>query len=184
MTPSQRTHASKFLSLVLRHQPEVIGLRLEPEGWVKVDVLLGALHQHQRPWSREDLEELVRTSDKQRFAFDAERTRIRAQQGHSVAVNLDHPVRNPPEFLYHGTAAQFVDSIRREGLRRGERHHVHLSAETEITLRVGARRGKPVLLTIRAGDMQRAGFTFCLTPNHVWLTDHVPPQYLKFPDLH
>lgn len=180
MTPKALITNSKFLSLVLRHRPETIGITLDAAGWIGVDELLPALARHGRKWSRADLEEIVRTSDKQRFALSSEGTRIRANQGHSIDVELGHEAAVPPELLYHGTAAQYVSAIRQHGLRKMQRHHVHLSAETEVTLRVGARRGHPILLTIHAGGMHRAGHAFFLTPNQVWLTDHVPPEFITF----
>ncbi len=181
MTPKQLISTSKFLSLVLRHQPETVGITLDATGWVATDELLAALERHGRPISRTDLEEVVRTSDKQRYALSPDGRLIRANQGHSVEVELDHAPAVPPELLYHGTAAQFVPVIRERGLQKMQRHHVHLSAEQEVTLRVGARRGRPVLLTIRAGDMHRAGQRFWLTPNQVWLAEHVAPGFIEFP---
>lgn len=181
MTPKQHVSTSKFLSLVLRHAPEKIGLTLDSAGWVSVDTLLVAMARHGTALDRESLDEIIRTSDKQRFALSPDGQQIRANQGHSVEVELEHAPAIPPGLLYHGTAAQFVDSIRRQGLLKGQRHHVHLSAETETTLRVGARRGRPILLTIRAGDMYRAGHEFFLTPNQVWLADRVPPEFIGFP---
>lgn len=180
MTPKQLVSHSKFLSLVLRHQPEAVGITLDSAGWISVDDLLVALAKHSRALSRTDLEEIVRTSDKQRFALSPDGQRIRANQGHSVEVELDHAPAVPPELLYHGTAAQFLPAIREQGLSKMQRHHVHLSAETETTLRVGARRGRPVLLTIRAGDMHQAGHAFFLTPNQVWLTEQVPPEFIRY----
>lgn len=179
MTPKQLVSHSKFLSLVLRHQPESIGITLDSAGWISVEELLAAMTKHGRALSRNNLEEIVRTSDKQRFALSPDGHLIRANQGHSIEVELDHTPAVPPELLYHGTAAQSVPAIRERGLCKMQRHHVHLSAETEMTLKVGARRGRPVLLTIRAGDMHRAGHEFFLTPNQVWLTDRVPPEYIN-----
>ena len=182
MTPKQLVSHSKFLSLVLRHQPETIGITLDSAGWIAVEDLLAALAEHGRALTRSDLEEIVRTSDKQRFALCPDGHRIRANQGHSIEVELGHAPAVPPELLYHGTAAQFLPAIRERGLCKMQRHHVHLSAETEITLKVGARRSRPVLLIIRAGDMHRAGHAFFLTPNQVWLTDQVPPEFIEFPN--
>jgi putative RNA 2'-phosphotransferase len=181
MTPKQLVSHSKFLSLVLRHQPETIGITLDSAGWVAVEDLLAGLAKHGQALSRTDLEEIVRTSDKQRFALSPDGRRIRANQGHSIEVELDHAPAVPPELLYHGTAAQFLPTIRERGLCKMQRHHVHLSAETEMTLKVGARRGRPILLIIRAGDMHRAGHAFFLTPNQVWLTDQVLPEFIEFP---
>jgi putative RNA 2'-phosphotransferase len=123
----------------------------------------------------------VATSDKKRFAFSEDGLRIRASQGHSVEVDLQYSPQTPPEILYHGTATRFLDGIRQNGLSRMERHDVHLSAETKVTFQVGGRHGKPVLLTIRAGEMNRAGFVFRCSANGVWLTEKVPSQYIQFP---
>jgi putative RNA 2'-phosphotransferase len=169
---------SKFLSLVLRHQPETIGVSLDPNGWIDVEVLLGAMAQHGRTLSREDLERLVRESDKQRFALSEDGKRIRANQGHSVEVDLALAPQTPPEILYHGTVDRFLDSILSTGLRKGERHHVHLSANLETAEKVGQRRGQPVILEIRSGDMHRAGVPFFLSDNGVWLVDHVPTEFI------
>jgi len=172
---------SKFLSLVLRHKPETVGVTLDEAGWIDVDLLLDACARHGRPVTREQLDEIVRSSDKQRFALSEDGRRIRANQGHSVEVELGHERATPPELLYHGTPEKAVEAICREGLKKMQRHHVHLSEDPAQTLAVGARRGRPVLLTIRAGDMHRAGIEFFKTPNNVWLTDAVPPTYIEFP---
>ena len=169
---------SKFLSLVLRHQPEVIGVSLDSNGWIDVDVLLEAMTRHGKQLSREDLGRLVRESDKQRFALSEDGKRIRANQGHSVEVDLALTPQTPPEILYHGTVDRFLDSILATGLRKGERHHVHLSADVETAQKVGGRRGKPILLNILSGDMHRAGHLFFLSDNGVWLVDHVPTQFI------
>jgi putative RNA 2'-phosphotransferase len=169
---------SKFLSLVLRHKPETISLRLDEAGWVNVADLLAALDAHGRPVTRAELEETVATNDKKRFAFNEDGTRIRASQGHSVEVELDYAPAAPPAVLYHGTASRFLGSIFASGLVKGQRHHVHLSADTETALKVGQRHGKPVVLTVRAAAMQTDGHIFYLSANGVWLTDAVPPAYL------
>lgn len=173
---------SKFLSLVLRHQPEKIGIRLDEAGWVDVDVLLRATARHGKRISRETLDEVVRTNDKQRFSFSANGLRIRANQGHSVDVDLGYRPAEPPEILLHGTPSRFVDSIRRDGLKKMNRHHVHLHAEESTATAVGSRRGKPVLLKVRAREMARQGHEFFVTPNEVWLTDHVPAEFIEFPE--
>jgi putative RNA 2'-phosphotransferase len=172
---------SKFLSLILRHEPGRVGLKLDDAGWTSVDDLLCAVNQHGTPLTLEELKHIVATSDKKRFAISDDGNRIRANQGHSIDVDLQYASQMPPEMLYHGTAIQFLDSIRRDGLQRMERHDVHLSAETKLTLQVGGRHGKPVLLTIRAGDMHRAGHEFRVSDNGVWLVKHVPPQFIEFP---
>ena len=170
---------SKFLSLVLRHEPELIGIELDPAGWVSVDELLEGCRRKGHAITPEELREVVRTSDKQRFALSEDGSRIRANQGHSVEVELGHEPAEPPEVLYHGTAERYVESIRRSGLEKRERHHVHLSETVKTASAVGQRHGKLVLLTVAAGRMRRDGFTFYKTPNNVWLVDRVPAEYLK-----
>lgn len=172
---------SKFLSLVLRHKPEEIGIRLDESGWVGVSELLEALTRVGRGTSRQKLEEVVRSSDKQRFAFSEDGLCIRANQGHSVEVDLGYAPAEPPEVLYHGTAEKSVRAIRREGLQRRSRHHVHLSPTRQTAAAVGSRHGKLVLLQVQTGKMHRDGHAFFHTPNNVWLTDRVPPEYLVFP---
>ncbi|HSU68802.1 MAG TPA: RNA 2'-phosphotransferase [Tepidisphaeraceae bacterium] len=173
---------SKVLSLVLRHKPEEVGITLDAAGWVGVDTLLAATAAHGVRISGEELDQVVAKSDKQRFAFSEDRTRIRANQGHSVEVELGYEPADPPETLYHGTAEKFLDSIRRQGLLKRARHHVHLSPTRETASAVGSRHGKLVLLTVRSGAMHRDGHAFYKTPNDVWLTDRVPVEYLVFPD--
>ena len=181
MTGKETIRTSKFLSLILRHDPERVGLKLGEAGWVGVEELLCAVNRSGVPLTLDDLKNIVATSDKKRFAFSEDGLRIRANQGHSVEVDLKYPQQTPPELLYHGTATRFLDAIRQHGLQKMQRHDVHLSAETKVTLQVGGRQGKPVLLTIRAGDMHRAGFVFRCSANGVWLVDHVPPQFIEFP---
>jgi putative RNA 2'-phosphotransferase len=181
MTHKEIIRTSKFLSLILRHEPERVGLILGDAGWVVVDELLKALNGHDVSLTLDELKHIVATSDKKRFAFREDGLRIRASQGHSVEVDLEYPPQTPPELLYHGTASRFLDAIRQHGLQKMQRHDVHLSAETRVTLQVGGRHGKPALLTIRAGDMHRAGFVFRCSANGVWLVDHVPPQFIEFP---
>src|SRR6266851_2628659 len=181
MTDKETIRTSKFLSLVLRHEPARVGLQLDTAGWVGVDELLAAVARHGVPLTREQLDHIVATSDKKRFAISEDALRIRASQGHSVEIDLQYPPKTPPEILYHGTAMRFLDGIRQQGLQKMERHDVHLSAETKLTLQVGGRHGKPGLLTIRAGDMHRAGFIFRCSANGVWLVDHVPAAFIEFP---
>jgi putative RNA 2'-phosphotransferase len=171
---------SKFLSLVLRHQPETIGVSLDAEGWIEIETLLAACAAHNKPISRELLHEVVATNDKQRFAISPDGARIRASQGHSIEVDLRLVPQEPPEILYHGTVEKFLDSIRRGGLIKGQRRHVHLSADRSTAEKVGRRRGQPVLLSIDAGRMHRAGHEFFLSDNGVWLVDAVPVEYLRF----
>jgi len=169
---------SKYLSKYLRHAPHELGLTLQPGGWVPVDDLLAAAEKNGFPITYDDLVECVETNDKQRFAFDMSGEMIRANQGHSIDVDLQLEEREPPEFLYHGTVERFLPSIMEEGLIRGKRHHVHLSKDVETARKVGARRGKPVILHVDAGRMHREGHKFLLSANGVWLTDTVAPAYL------
>jgi putative RNA 2'-phosphotransferase len=173
---------SKLLSFGLRHRPDELGLHLDAAGWVSVDHVLESLEARGESLSVEELEQLVATSDKQRFALSEDGRRIRANQGHSIAVDLGLVPREPPPRLYHGTVDHFLDRIRAEGLLRGSRTHVHLSID-ESTARVVARRrkGVPVILTVRAGEMHADGFPFFVSDNGVWLTVHVPARYLDEP---
>lgn len=170
---------SRFLSLVLRHKPGNIGITLDENGWVDIDVLLAGMAKHRKGITRGELEEIVRTNDKQRFAIEGDR--IRANQGHSVKVDLDHKTQRPPGCLYHGTHEGAVESIKKDGLRKQNRHDVHLHQDKELATTVGSRRGKAVLLTIRSEEMRQAGHVFKVTPNHVWLVESVPPEFIDFP---
>lgn len=169
---------SKFLSKHLRHDPEALGLTLQPGGWVSVDELLAGCQRHQFPISYDELIECVETSDKQRFSFDDTGDRIRANQGHSVAVDLQLEQQQPPHILFHGTVERFMPSILAEGLKKGKRHHVHLSPDVATARKVGSRRGKPVILQVNAGAMHERGLAFFLSVNGVWLTERVPPDFL------
>jgi putative RNA 2'-phosphotransferase len=169
---------SKYLAKYLRHAPQEIGLTLGPGGWLPVDDLLAAAENNGFTITYDELVECVETNDKQRFAFDVSGELIRANQGHSVDVDLQLEEREPPETLYHGTVERFLPSILEEGLVRGKRHHVHLSKDVETARKVGSRRGKPVILTVDAGRMQRDGRKFYRSANGVWLTNSVPPAYL------
>jgi len=172
---------SKFLSLVLRHEPQRAGITLDESGWVGVAELLDGCRRAGQVISVDELREIVRTNDKQRFALSPDGLRIRANQGHSVEVELGYAPATPPEVLYHGTAEKHLAAIRREGLSKGARHHVHLSERVETASAVGQRHGRLVLLEVRAGAMHRDGIPFFKTPNGVWLTDHVPTKYLVIP---
>ncbi|MEV8636472.1 RNA 2'-phosphotransferase [Streptosporangium sp. NPDC051023] len=180
MDERRMVRISKYLAKHLRHQPERIGITLDAHGWVGIDTLLAAAAAHGFPVSRAELERVVADNDKRRYVIDGDR--IRASQGHSVAVDLDLPVAEPPTFLYHGTVARNVAAIRAEGLRPMNRHHVHLSPDRETATRVGARRGVPVVLVVDAAAMRAAGHEFRLSANGVWLTDHVPPSFLRLLD--
>jgi putative RNA 2'-phosphotransferase len=177
--PQHLAATSKFLSLVLRHQPQTIGLTLDASGWAAVDELIAQSALARRPLTRPLIEEVVRTNDKKRFALSDDGSRIRANQGHSIDVDLGLGAIEPPARLYHGTALRFLDSILASGLDKRQRHHVHLSESTSTAMAVGARYGAPVLLEINAGAMFRDGCTFFQAQNNVWLTDQVAPQYLS-----
>jgi putative RNA 2'-phosphotransferase len=164
---------SKRLSSVLRHAPDRVGLTLDAAGWVDVDALLAALG-----WTRAELERVVATDDKRRFALDGTGTRIRASQGHSVAVDLGYAAQTPPPVLFHGTAERTLPAIEAEGLRPGRRHAVHLSLDEATARRVGARHGRPVVLRVDAEGMARDGAVFTRSANGVWLVDAVPPAFL------
>lgn len=170
---------SKYLSKYLRHAPHELGLTLQPGGWVSVDDLLAAAENNGFPIAYDELVDCVETSDKQRFSFDVSGELIRANQGHSVEVDLQLEEREPPETLYHGTVERFLPSILENGLIRGHRHHVHLSTDEETARKVGARRGKPIILAIDSARMRRDGHKFYLSANRVWLADSVSPQYLS-----
>jgi putative RNA 2'-phosphotransferase len=179
MDKTRQIKISKYLIKHLRHTPEKLGLTLTIGGWVNVDDLLSACAVHQFPITRAELEEVVATNDKQRFSFDETKTRIRANQGHSVDVDLELQPQTPPNLLYHGTGEQSVPAILQSGLLKMSRHHVHLSKDVETARKVGMRHGRPVIFAIAATTMQQAGFTFYCSDNGVWLVDKVPPQYLE-----
>lgn len=181
MDRAARTRLSKFLSLVLRHRPEAIGLELDENGWVDVEVLLGRCRANGRVIDRSELDEVVARCPKQRFAMSDDGARMRASQGHSVAVDLDYQPAEPPGVLFHGTVAASLDAIRASGLQRMERHHVHLSPDRETAINVGGRRGAPVILNVRAKEMARDGYIFFVSANGVWLTERVPVEYIDFP---
>lgn len=182
MNTEQSTRASKFLSLVLRHEPAAAHVTLDSAGWADVSALLEGCAKAGRSLTRADLEHVVTTNAKKRFEFSPDGFRIRASQGHSVEVELEYTPSIPPPILYHGTATRFLDSIREKGLLKMQRHHVHLSAEIKVTMDVGARHGKPALLTVLAGEMQAAGHAFFRSTNGVWLVEHVPAHFIQFPE--
>jgi putative RNA 2'-phosphotransferase len=176
----QRTvRISKFLSLVLRHQPDKVGLTLDEAGWVDVDELIAACAAKGRRFSRAELDHVVATNNKKRFAYSEDGRRIRASQGHSVTVELGLEAAEPPEVLYHGTASGTLPLILAEGLRPMSRQDVHLSADVETAVRVGSRHGRPVVLVVDARGLAAQGHVFRVSANGVWLTDRVPPQWLR-----
>lgn len=173
---------SKFLSLILRHKPEVLGISLDKEGWVSVAELLDKMQQKGMLVDLQQLQEVVDTNDKKRYSFSADGTKIRANQGHSLAVELGLEPLAPPAVLYHGTAIQNISSILKEGLERRTRQHVHLSQDSETARKVGQRHGKPVILLIRSEQMHREGHLFYHSANGVWLTNAVPLKFIELKD--
>ena len=171
---------SKFLSLVLRHKPELIGLSVDKGGWADIEELIKLANAKGHRLSREVVNDIVATNSKKRFALSDDGSKIRANQGHSIQVELDLPPAMPPDILYHGTATRFLDSIRQKGLLPASRRHVHLSVDTETAISVGQRHGKPSILIINAIEMHNAGHRFYISANSVWLTEFVPVEYLSF----
>ncbi|WP_460951210.1 RNA 2'-phosphotransferase [Pseudomonas marginalis] len=183
MNNKQLNEISKFLSFILRHEPETIGLQLDAEGWADVDALIAGAAKEGHVLDRAIIQTVVDSSDKKRFALCDGGQRIRAVQGHSApSVNLQHVEKEPPEFLYHGTATRFLDSILEQGLVAGSRHHVHLSQETLMATAVGQRHGKPVVLKIESLRMYQQGFKFFQAENGVWLTEAVPVDFMSQQD--
>jgi len=173
------TKLSKYLSFLLRHRPEAIGLTLDANGWASIDELICKTTQYEL--TPELIAIIVETNDKQRFSLSEDGRKIRANQGHSIEIDLDLPPIEPPEQLFHGTAVRFLTSIRQEGLRKMKRHHVHLSESTAVAGNVGSRYGKPAILTIAARQMYQDGYLFYKTANNVWLVEHVPYKYIYEP---
>lgn len=170
---------SKFLSLILRHKPDTIGLSLDKNGWADVNELIEKAHKSDIPLDFESLRTIVENSDKKRFAFSSDFSKIRANQGHSVSVDLNLKEAIPPDVLYHGTVSKNIDSIQKLGLIKGKRHHVHLSKDQETAKNVGMRYGKPVILAINTKQMINDEIKFYLSENEVWLTEAVAPQYIS-----
>lgn len=173
---------SKFLSLILRHSPETIGLKLDENGWADVEELIVKCNNRgsQNQMTAELLDYVVESNDKKRFTFNEDKTKIRASQGHSISVKLDLKEAEPSEFLYHGTVEKFLESIKKDGLQKMSRQHVHLSKDRETAIKVGSRRGIAQILTIKSSEMYKDGFKFYLSENNVWLTDEVPVKYIEF----
>ncbi len=171
------TKTSRYISLILRHQPEVIGITLDEHGWADVNALIEGVNRT-HPLNREILEEIVRTDEKQRYSFNADHTKIRANQGHSIPVDVELKQCEPPEILYHGTGEKYVSSILKEGLIPKSRLYVHLSKDEATAKQVESRHGKPAVFAVEAGEMHRQGHVFFLSENGVWLVKHVPASYL------
>lgn len=176
---NRKESSSKFISLVLRHQPEAAYIQLDEHGWADVGQLLEGLKRTGRNISMAELEEIVRTDDKQRYSFNEDKMLIRANQGHSIPVDVELKEQEPPEYLYHGTADRFYESIQRQGLRPMSRLYVHLSKDIETAVKVGRRHGKPIVLKIHSGVMYRDGVSFYRSENGVWLTKNVEPKYFE-----
>ena len=173
------TKVSRYISLILRHKPEEIGIELDEHGWANVDELIEGISRNYPGFNMDILEEIVATDDKQRYSFSEDKTLIRANQGHSIPVDLELESVIPPACLYHGSAVKYMDSISNSGLISKDRQYVHLSGDISTAINVGKRRGKWVDYGVRSGEMHLAGFIFYSSANGVWLTDHVPAQYLE-----
>jgi putative RNA 2'-phosphotransferase len=181
ISEEENTRISKFLSLVLRHKPDTIGITLDNNGWTDVEILINEVNKTDISIDIDIdiLKHVVETNAKKRFAFNETFDKIRANQGHSVEIELGYRAQQPPTILYHGTAERFVAQIQEIGLLKMDRHHVHLSADVETAKKVGQRHGKPFVFEILAGQMFSASFEFYLSDNGVWLTDHVPINFLR-----
>ena len=181
-TITDYTKLSRFLSLILRHKPEIIGIELDEHGWAEVAALIEGVNK-KHTINMDILEKIVRTDDKQRYSFNEDRTLIRANQGHSILVDVELPITKPPKELWHGTAEKYVVSIEKNGLISKSRLYVHLSVDIETADKVGGRHGKPIVYKIDAEQMDKDGYTFYLSVNGVWLTKTVPVQYLQKSDI-
>lgn len=170
---------SVFISLVLRHRPDAANISLDEHGWANVDELIRGISDTGRTINMELLEEIVRTDNKQRYSFNEDKTLIRANQGHSIPVDVELEEKQPPQYLYHGTAERFLDAIMAEGLKPMSRLYVHLSKDAETAVKVGKRHGKPVVLKIKAEEMEKDGIRFYLSRNNVWLTKYVDKKYIE-----
>lgn len=182
ISEKQLTHISKFLSLVLRHQPETIGIELDQNGWVDVNILVEKSNNYGVNFDIETLKRIVEINSKKRFAFNEGFDKIRASQGHSIEIELGYINQKPPEILFHGTGENSVQSILDSGLEKRTRHHVHLSSNIETAIKVGQRHGKPFVFKVLAEEMYNDNFQFFISDNGVWLTDNVPRKYLKHDD--
>lgn len=172
------TDTSKYMSLILRHKPEAIGISLDEHGWANVDELIEGIAKTHK-FNMAILEEIVRTDNKQRYSFNEDKTLIRANQGHSIQVDVELEESEPPETLWHGTGEKYVSSIDEQGLLPKSRLYVHLSKDSDTAAKVGQRHGKPILYIVKSGEMYRDGHKFYLSKNGVWLTKKVPVKYLE-----
>ena len=174
-----KTSLSKYIALILRHKPETIGITLDENGWASVSELLSGINASGNKIDMQTLEEIVAEDEKQRYSFNADKTKIRANQGHSINVDVELKKAEPPEILFHGTGEKFVPSIKSEGLKPKSRLYVHLSKDRETAVKVGSRHGKPVVFEVNSSEMSRNGYEFFLSENGVWLTKIVPAEYLR-----
>ena len=174
-----KTGLSRFIALILRHKPEAVGITLDEHGWASVSELLSGINACGNEIDMQTLEEIVAEDEKQRYSFNADKTKIRANQGHSVNIDVELKKAEPPEILFHGTGEKFVSSIKSAGLKPKPRLYVHLSKDRETAVKVGSRHGKPVVFEVNSGEMSRNGFEFFLSENGVWLTKIVPAEYLR-----
>ena len=181
MSQKNRESTSKLIALVLRHKPEEIGITLDEHGWANVNELIAGIARMQ-PFDRAALEEIVSTDEKQRYSFNEDKTLIRANQGHSIPVDVELEQKTPPELLYHGTGEKYTVSIDMQGLIPKSRLYVHLSPDYDTAVKVGSRHGKPVVYTVAAGEMQKNGYVFYQSVNGVWLTKTVPVEFLRKED--
>lgn len=179
LSEQENKRLSRLLSYILRHHPEHIGIQLDENGWAETSLLIKNLQEKEPAFSLEILRHIVDSNSKKRFAFNEDGAKIRASQGHSVNIELGYTEQQPPEFLFHGTAEKNLPAIFENGLHKMERHHVHLSAGKETARSVGARHGKPVVLTIRSATMYGQGYKFYVSDNGVWLTENVPAEYIQ-----
>lgn len=176
----QKEKTSRFISMILRHRPEAVGISLDAHGWADVQALISGINRSGgHTIDMEILEEIVRTDEKQRYSFNNDHTKIRANQGHSIPVDVELEEKNPPDLLWHGTGEKYVPSIDARGLIPKGRLYVHLSSDRETARKVGGRHGKPVIYEIDCRKMKEDGYRFFLSANHIWLTKEVPAQYLK-----
>ena len=176
----KKVKTSRFISLILRHRPEAVGISLDAHGWADVQALISGINRSGgHTVDMEILEEIVRTDEKQRYSFNEDHTKIRANQGHSIPVDVELEEKNPPDILWHGTGEKYVSSIDKKGLIPKGRLYVHLSSDRETARKVGSRHGKPVIYEIDCRKMKEDGYRFFLSANHIWLTKEVPAQYLK-----
>ncbi len=174
-----KTKLSKFIALILRHEPSAAGITLDEHGWADVSQLINGMNNNNHPIDMKTLEEIVHEDNKQRYSFNQDKTKIRANQGHSINVDVELKKATPPETLYHGTAERFAGLIWSSGLKPQSRLYVHLSKDVESAVKVGTRHGKPYIFTVNTGEMARRGYEFFLSENGVWLTKSVPVEFLQ-----